>query len=266
MVTVKVALVLQGSLGQPIDLDAIRKWHSKLFKIESTEQVGSLPNSMSVPSGYTDGELARVFSPSQGADVTLAIVGAQLELNFYARVIPSGVAVLSLYEMNEILDREHYSVETFILRCIYALVLTYIECGRTLDMAKALRLHHDEPRGCLYDFNQDKTQIVRSLHLPKLCAHCVARLGNSQIDRSFVPTLERELKRIRRARYYRIVDWARRHPISALLLTTAWALLLNIVASIAYDGIKTWLRPKPQPNQSIAFPGQSPSAGEPVKR
>jgi hypothetical protein len=50
--------------------------------------------------------LAAIFKPSVRSDITLAIVGAQLELNFYARILPSGVVVLSLFEMGDLLDRE----------------------------------------------------------------------------------------------------------------------------------------------------------------
>jgi hypothetical protein len=50
-----------------------------------------------------------------------------------------------------------------------------------------------------------------------------------------VPTLFRELKRIRKGRYYRILDWAKKNPIKALLLTTLWAVALNIAANFAYD-------------------------------
>jgi hypothetical protein len=97
------------------------------------------------------------------------------------------VVVLSLFEMGDILDRENHTVETFIVRCLYALVLAYVECGRSLSLSRALRLHHDETRGCLYDFNQNKVEIVRSLDKPKLCADCLARLGHAQIDAHSCP-------------------------------------------------------------------------------
>jgi hypothetical protein len=196
---------------------------------------------MGVPSGYSDQELSRIFAPSSRSEITLAIIGAQLELNFYARVLPSSVVVLSLFEIGDILNREHHTIETFILRCIYALILTFIESGRSLSLPRALQLHHDETRGCLYDFNQNKVEIVRSLDKPKLCADCLARLGHAQIDAEFKPTLFRELKRIRKGRYYRILDWAKKNPIKALLLTTLWAILLNLAANLIYDLAKSEL-------------------------
>jgi hypothetical protein len=212
MEPVTITLVIQGNLKYPFDLEYIQKWDSKIFKIVGTERVESLPNSGFVPSGYSDQELVAIFTPSGRSDLTLAIVGAQLELNFYARMPPTGVVVLSLFEMGDILNRENHTVETFVLRCLYALVLAYVECGRSLSLTRALQLHHDEPRGCLYDFNQAKVETVRSLDRPKLRADCLARLGHRQIDASFVPALIEELKRIRKGRYYRILDWARKNP------------------------------------------------------
>jgi len=243
MEPVTITLVIQGNLKYPFDLEYIQKWDSKIFKIVGTERVESLPNSGFVPSGYSDQELAAIFTPSGRSDLTLAIVGAQLELNFYARIPPTGVVVLSLFEMGDILNRENHTVETFVLRCLYALVLAYVECGRSLSLTRALQLHHDEPRGCLYDFNQAKVETVRSLDRPKLCADCLARLGHRQIDASFVPALIEELKRIRKGRYYRILDWARKNPIKALLLATLWAVVLNMAANLAYDLCKAVLGP-----------------------
>jgi hypothetical protein len=232
---VTITLVTQGNLKYPLNLEFIQNWGTKLFRITGIERIESLPNSTFVPSGYSDQELTTIFAPSDRSDITFAIVGAQLELNFYARIIPSGVVVLSLYEMGDILDREKHTVETFVIRCLYALVLTYVECDRSLGLRRALQLHHDETRGCLYDFNQSKAEIVRSLDRPKLCADCLARLGHAQVDATFVPALLTELKRIRKGRYYRILDWAKRNPIKALLLATLWAIALHMAASFAYD-------------------------------
>ncbi len=239
MVPVTITLVIPGNLKYSVDLEYIRKWKSKLFNIVGIDRIDSLPNASGVPSGYSDSELTRVFTTSKRSEITLAIIGAQLELNFYARILPNGVVVLSLFEMGNILDRENQSIENFIVRCLYALTLTYVECGRSISLDRAIRLHHDETRGCLYDFNQNKIEIVHSLDKPKLCADCLARLGHAQVDAEFKPTLFRELKRIRKSLYYRILDWAKKNPIKTILLTTLWAILLHLTANFVYDFCKS---------------------------
>ena len=118
---VTITLVIPGNLQYSVDLEFIRNWKSKLFQIVGIDRIESLPNAMGVPSGYSDQELSRIFAPSSRSEITLAIIGAQLELNFYARVLPSSVVVLSLFEIGDILNREHHTIETFILRCIYCL-------------------------------------------------------------------------------------------------------------------------------------------------
>jgi len=143
--------------------------------------------------------------------------------------------------MGDILDREHFDIEVFVLRCIYALILVFIENSGRLSLSAAVALFHDETRGCLYDFTQNKVEIVHSLDKPGLCADCRARLGHAQIDAEFIPTLFRELKRVRKSRYYRIIDWAKKNPVKTLMLTTLWAILLNVSASFIYDLFKSGL-------------------------
>jgi len=59
-----------------------------------------------------------------------------------------------------------------------------------------------------------------------------------QIPREFLVTAEKELKRIKKQRYYRMMDFIKARPLTALLITTVTALIINVVANFIYDGIK----------------------------
>ncbi len=239
MALITITLVVQESMKHAFDLDSIQRWKSKVFKITRTQEIRSLPNMMGVPTGYPDSQLQQIFTAAPDSDLTVVIIGAALQDNFFARIPVRNLVVLSLFEMVDILEREHFTIESYITVCIYWMVLCYVECGRKLTLERALPLHHDEARGCLYDFDQNKVEIVRALDRPKLCADCLARLGRAQIDLKFKSALFKELFRIRKRRYFRILDWAKRNPIKALLLTTVWAILLNLAANVLYDSCKS---------------------------
>ena len=68
MTPVTITLVIQGHLKYEVDWEYIWKWHSKFFNIVGIERVECLPNYYVIPSGYSDRELAEIFSRSNGSD------------------------------------------------------------------------------------------------------------------------------------------------------------------------------------------------------
>jgi len=238
---IRIKFVAVGNLKCKVDFGYIEKWKSKMFSIGPRAVLGALPNMLELGYGYSDDELRELIHAEAGTDITIGIVNAQLERNFYERTLSASTAVISLFEMNEILERAEHRIEHFILRCVYTIILVFIEFDRSLSMDSALSLAHDEVRHCLFDMNMDKADIVFSLDPPTLCEQCKARLSRKQIDGQFIPTLDSEMKRIRKSSYFRASDWVKAHPVCALLITAAFGLLLNIAGNLLYDGGKQLL-------------------------
>lgn len=97
---------------------------------------------------------------------------------------------------------------------------------------------HDDVRGCLFDMNASKLDIIFSMHKPTLCPECSNRLHSKQIDPSFLPTLRKELRRIRKPLYFRVAEWVQVHPLWALTVTAAFGVFLNFAASIIFEKAK----------------------------
>jgi hypothetical protein len=236
---IKIKLVSLGNLKCKVDFSYIENWKSEIFKIEPRSIVGALPNRNNLAGGYTDNELQGLIRPDSDCDITIGIINAQIQDNFYARPLGANTSVCSLYEMNEIIVQAEHRIEHFVLRCIYTNIVAFILCDKNLDMQRVIELAHDEVRNCLFDLNMEKTDIVYSLDPPTLCNQCRTKLSRKQLEGPFVSLLDSEMKRIRKGLYFRVSDWAKNHPISALLITAAFGLILNVAGNYLYEGGKS---------------------------
>jgi hypothetical protein len=147
------------------------------------------------------------------------------------------VCVVTFYEVAGILAAENLQSDTFILRNIYEVVSMWHEFGGKLGIG-GYAVHHEDTRRCLFDFNADKRELVRSTERVCLCPQCKARLLGTAVPLGFVGRLEKELKRIKKPWGYRLFDFVKAHPFISLGISAAVSLGLNLVATAIYE---VWL-------------------------
>lgn len=234
MKKVRIKIVTLGNLKYPIDFKYLEHWESALFVIDHRDEVGHLPNAVGPDWRYSDHQLSSLLMPANSADLTLGLINAPLDDNYYMRRVGPNVAVLSLFEMAEIMRHAHFRLEHFILRNVYEVITMLLESNRQFDRA-AHTLAHDEIRGCLYDMNANKPDIVFSMNRPSLCPKCRARILDKQVVSGLIPALDSELKRLQKELFFRVSDWVMQHPVWALIITLVSGLAVNILANIIYD-------------------------------
>lgn len=235
MKQIKIALVSVGSLNYPVDFSALERWSSDLMTIHHVASIGFIPDARGYNWEYPDSQLASIIKIEPDSDFTLAIINARLENNYYMRRLNENVGVLSLYEMADIIRTANFTLEDFILRNLYELVVLFVaHHGKKLSK-DVYSWAHDETRGCLFDMNANKTDIVFSMHKPVLCNSCRTRLLAKQVDSKVIPTLDVELPKIRRALFFRIQMWVKKHPIWSLVLAGGASVILNLIASIIFE-------------------------------
>jgi hypothetical protein len=147
------------------------------------------------------------------------------------------MAVISLHEIKDILLLENIPIENFILRCIYEMVVFLYEGAGAIG-EKVYQLPHDETRGCLFDMNVFKSDIVFSSVRPSICSACEARLNVKALPPNFVPLIKKEIKRLDKKLYYRMVNFTKNHPLISILFTAIFAVILNLLANYIYDRLK----------------------------
>ena len=237
MTPVRISLVTLGSLKQPVDVRFLSHWRSEILTIRHGDSVAHLEDSEGDEWSYTDKQLERLLAPAAESEITLGLINAPLEDNFYLRRLPENVVVLSLYEMAEIVQYENFSLETFILRIGYELAVLFKAEGRIPATGESTWTH-DDIRGCLFDMCSSKGDIVFSLHRPCLCDTCRARVLQKRVDARLLPQLHRELRRIHKTLFYRLTDWIKIHPVLTLALTTLLAFAVNLASSAIFEKAK----------------------------
>lgn len=233
----KISLVLLGNLKYPLNIAQLEGWKSNVLRIQHRAAVGHLPDADGYDWEYTDQQLLGVLGAEQDSDFTLGLISLPLENNYYLRRISERVAVMSLHQMADIVGHFGFSIEQYVLRNAYELAVLFAGNGKLIPTDYE-SWAHDEIRGCLFDMNSNKSDIIFSLDRPTLCAACRTRLSAKQMPADLLSTLEKELPRIRKALYLRITDWIKKHPIYALAITATTAVALNLIASVIFEKVK----------------------------
>jgi hypothetical protein len=236
----KITLVSLGSLKYSVDIKYLEAWKSPILKIKHGAAVSHLPDSNGDDWQYTKSQLNDLILPDKSASFTLALINAPLEDNYYMKRLSNNVAVLSLYEMAEVVRQSDFTIENYVLRNIYELTVLYAANSSLLPV-DAHSWAHDDVRGCLFDMNANKSDILFSMHKPNLCETCKARVLSKQVDPNFLPYLIKDLPKIKKTLYFRVTELVKAHPIYALFITSVFAIFLNLVASFIFEKIKSYL-------------------------
>ena len=235
-----VSLVTVGNLKYPLDFDYLKRWPSALFKIEHGASIGQIPDAQGTANDeweYPNKQLKKIINREPSGDITFALINAPIEGNYYMRRLGNNIVVLSLYEMAEIIRDANFTLENYVIRNIYEIIVLFLGNQHTVPDS-SFTWAHDEIRGCLFDMNANKSDIIFSMHNPSLCTHCTNRLSSNQIDPDVIPSLTRELKKLKKEIFFRIIEYVRAHPIWSLIITASSALVLNLLANVIYDWIK----------------------------
>lgn len=234
------AIVRLGHIKHRINLDRVRRWPSKLFRVSGISTCHNIPDGRLGWQTFNDEDLGFV-NPVPGADITVALTEYALADNFYIRHRPGPVLAMSFYEVADILEWQSIPLEHFVVRNLYEICLVWHLYGREqLGEAGLPDIIHDETRSCLFDMNGPKGDIVFSTARPSLCDQCRARLAGNQIPDEVIRNLDRELRRIRRPLYYRLAGFVRQHPLLSSAIALGTGLGLAVAGNAAYDLVR-WL-------------------------
>lgn len=231
----KVALIRLGHAQHLVDFQYIRKWKSDLFSITGLHCLEHLPNS-DVKDGYIDvkysvQQLRSFVSCPEDCDYAVAIMPYRLTDNFYMHRIGAKCAVISLYGIPEILKDDNISVEHFIIKQLYE-ICAIRHLMNDISSDDVYQFVHMDTRGCLFDMNGERSDILYNTEQPILCDECKGKFKSKQVELEIISQFEKELKRIKKPLLLRIERWIKHYPLFALLISALTAITLNIIANI----------------------------------
>jgi len=240
----RIKIVTIGHLPLHLNLDRVSDWKSEVFEL-----VGGIENFALRCDSDSDGwvfsdVLLKAQLPAlAGADFLIAIVNVPLEDNWYSRRLGDNQSVFTFSQIRDFLTWENIPLENAIFRVLYAYTLLYRRSGNNIPgIDERPSFTHDETRGCLFDMNGIKSDVIESCNKPVVCGECEERLRNERVSTQTIKATEKEIRRIRKHLYYRAFDFVKAKPITALVISSAFAILLGVagslIASYIYDRIK----------------------------
>jgi hypothetical protein len=248
MSKLNIKLVFLGSPPNSINSSILQKWESKLFRvIDPIDKLSITSNADLEGWGFSDNNIANMLPSKHDGDIRIAITSVPLEENYYARRLSNNTICITFFDVIDFLRFENIPSENFILRVLYSACLVYKRYNLTIPpTSQATNFTHDETRGCIFDMNGIKNEIIYSTNKPIICEECSHNLKTSKIEINLIDSIKSELKNIRKGLYYRIVDLIKMYPIWAIILSSLTAIFLGIIGSLiaAYlweIAIKKWL-------------------------
>ena len=172
-------------------------------------------------------------------DFFIGVTYVPIEDNYYARRLESNRVVLSYFEMYQILKHENIPAENLLLRVLYAYILVYLRNSKTIPVQRnGLSFTHDDTRGCLFDMNGNKSDVVFSLDKPIVCDECTTKIRNKKVAEKCISLIKKEIGRIRKKKYYKIAEFVKRKPIVSICISAVFGIAISLIANWIFDLLK----------------------------
>jgi hypothetical protein len=253
----KIQLAILGRLPLDIDVTDLVRWRSAVFEIDANVESFHLnEDAEGADWEYTDHQLEKYLVHKVEADFLLVFVNVKLEANWYVRRLRNNRVLFTFHEISEILRFHKIPLSNAALRVLYALSLVYRRYGNRIPPAsERTNYAHDETRGCLFDMNAFKADLVQSCHRPTICEYCVAQLKSNHISNEVIDKVQAEIVHIQKPLFSRIEEFVRSHPIRSIAISLATALVIGVFASLTAAWIYDELR-RPMRKHDLVLPTQ----------
>jgi len=240
----RITVTTIGHMPAEFNREKIKEWESSIFEITDGIESYSLSRDSDGPGwAFTDESLETILPNKFNGEFLIAIVNVPIELNWYSRRLSANRVVFTFHEIKEILRYSNIPLENIIYRLLYAYTLLYKRSGNRIPKTdEHTNFTHDETRGCLFDMNGIKTDVIYSCHNPIICSDCVERLRREKISDETITKCQKEIGQIQKTLFYRITTFITQHPLWSLAISGMTAIMLGAIGSVLgsylYEAIK----------------------------
>ena len=242
---VNVRLVTIGKLPPEMNVKEVLRWKSDLFRV--LPEVSNYPINLTPDWGdwgYSDNnfrlnlpteeEITLQTKDNKKADLTIYLMDTLIEGNWFSCIFDKNRIVVTFYQAKRILRSEHIPFENYMITHLYFYsLLSMKKGGVSIEMPDELSMVHGARRGCIFDMCGIKEELPDSCLKPVLCNSCKNKLKN--IDEGLLAKIEKELKGLRRGRYYQAAQFLKIHPFLSLCASMLLALICGMLANFCYD-------------------------------
>lgn len=241
MAKVRIKLVTIGYQPQDFRTEKIIQWESKIFQLAGNVENYALRHDSDAEDWqYSDAlisELICNLPPKRNdVDFVVALVNVPIENGWYTRLFDNGNIVITFHEIKDILKNSNVPLENVVLKLLYTYSLIFWQHGAAIPkLSEVVNSFHEETRGCLFDFTAYKIDLTTSCDKPQICDACQERLRTHSVSNDIIESTNSEIRNIRKDYYYRILSFVKKHPVWALVISSAYAIALNVIASIIFS-------------------------------
>ena len=252
MEKIKINVVTIGRVPIQFKLLELENWKSEIFEIVGVENYGLTGNSDRPKWRFSDEFFNNQLQKNFVGDFRFVIVNVPIRYNFYSRRISENCIVFTFHEIANFLFAENIPLQNVVLRLLYSYALLYQACDQKIPTSQQeYQFAHDETRGCLFDMNGIKSEIIESCNQPIICEECAVHLQRSRVPVSMIKAACGESRKIKKPLYYRLLDSVKTHPLLALFISSGFAILLGIAGSLAASFLYDAIRPPQRSTQHI---------------
>ena len=233
MTKLKIKLAKLGHIPFSLNEKKLKSWKSDIFSIDKTidEYMFQLDSDTEFW-GYSDKTLEKELSKNSDFDFLLTITNVPLEDDYYARRFSGNRIVITFADISDYLRYENLKFENYILRNIYRYSLVYLMYDKRIPlMSEDTNFTHDDTRGCIFDFNGNKSELIYSLDKPVICNDCKSKLNGQvkeKVPTQIITTAEKEIKKIKKGAFIGLSDFVKGNPLLSLILTFVAGVLIII--------------------------------------
>lgn len=237
-----VKLIIIGHSDRVVNFDLIKKYKSKFFKILDIERINNLP-SPEKDDGYLDivytkAEIQKVMNDIQFDGLCVAIMNYQFDDNFYMHRVGTNKVCISIYGLENILNDKTISIENFIIKNTYEIFIFYKIVKNLTDNNEVYEFIHNDTRGCLFDLNGDKRDIVYNTEKPIICDECKGKISKKSIPKNFLEDIQKELLKIDKPFIKKIENFISKYPLFSVLVTFLFSTFINLFSNWLWEIIK----------------------------
>lgn len=231
----KIRLVTLGQLPAEFDRRIIQSHKSEVFELTGIIENFAINCDSDGPPNwdFSDTKISKQLPENSDADFLIAVTNVPLESNYYTRRLTGNRVVFTFFQIKDYLLFDNIPLENMAFRVIYGYSLVYRRSGNRIPpLHEITNFAHDETRGCLFDMNGVKSDIIYSCVRPTICSECEQKLKNEMVSIDYINRAKKEISNISKSLFYRASDYIKNNPYKALLISSALAIILGAVGSI----------------------------------
>lgn len=235
----KIRLIELGKLPFKLDYSRIKKFKSSIFEIDDEISEFNLKDTRySGDVGtYENDELEdQIPTPTSkdGISFVLAVTNCMLRDDYYARRLADKKVIFTFRNTRSWLERAHLPLENAVLKILYEYCIMFDRENNRIRKMDIGFLHH-ETRSCLFDFDDVLEDVIFTFNKPGICNECESRWMERGTSKNMIEATRKELKRLKKTRFYRIFDWVKENPLRSVLLSLIVTIGLNILSEKLYN-------------------------------